>query len=205
MKFKLFLPVALSATLLFLNACSNDEIKDEQPKEAVLIPLVTVENVTEKDFKHEITIQGSVDSDKDALINAEASGVIKTIHVKEGQKVSKGQSLITIDSQVLQSTIEEVENSLELATYMFNKQQKLMDEGVGVEFDFETAKNNKIALEKKIKTMRSQRGKTVVKAPFSGYIENIVVSEGEMAAPQIPLLRVVDNKNINIEASISEN
>ena len=53
--------------------------------------------------------------------------------------------------------------------------------------------------------MRSQQGKTVVRAPFSGVIDDIMVNAGEMAAPQIPLLRIVNNSNITINATLSEN
>ncbi len=205
MNIKRYTVIVLSATMLLTSSCGSDADTDDKQEETVLIPLVTTSTVLQKEFKHELSAQGDVKSDQDALINAEASGVIKKIHAKEGQRVVRGQVLITIDSQILQSTIEEVENSLELATYMYEKQKKLMDEGVGTEFDFKTAKNNKIALEKKLKTMRSQKGKTLVKAPFSGFVESLMVNEGEMAAPQIPLLRVVNIKKVSVESDISEN
>lgn len=191
---------SLKAELLLV----NESIAELDTTKEDYTPIVSVEDLVVKEFVHKVEVQGSVESDKDALINAEASGTIRVIHVKEGQRVSQGQSLITIDSQILQSTIEEVENSLELATYMYEKQEKLMEEGVGVEIEYETAKNNKLALEKKLKTMQSQRGKTVVKAPFSGIVDNIMVNIGEMAVPQFPLLRIVNNKEVNIKASVSE-
>ena len=53
--------------------------------------------------------------------------------------------------------------------------QKLMDEGLGVEMEYEQARNQKKALEQKLKTLRSQQGKTVVRAPFSGVIDDIFV------------------------------
>ncbi|MFT5824416.1 MAG: membrane fusion protein (multidrug efflux system) [Crocinitomix sp.] len=170
-----------------------------------VVPIVTADKVSVQDFVHQVNIPGTVETDQNALINAESSGVIKRIHVREGQTVSKGQTLITIDSEILASTLEELKASLELADYMFEKQQTLKDKGVGLEIEYEQAKNQKLSLEKKIKTMRSQQGKTVVRAPFSGVIDDIMVNEGEMAAPQIPLLRIVNNSNVTINATLSEN
>ena len=167
--------------------------------------VVTAEEVQIKDFVHKIEVQGAVETDKNAMINAEASGTIRQVHVKEGQKVSKGQALVTIDAAILSSQIEEVETQLELANFMYEKQKKLMDEGVGTEIEFEQAKSNKNRLESSIKTMKSQQGKTVVRAPFSGTIDEVRISLGEMAAPGVPLLRLVDNKDVKITASISEN
>lgn len=183
----------------------NVKIEALDTAKSVLIPIVTGSKVVVEDFVHRVEVPGTVETDQNALINAESSGSIKRIHVKEGQRVSKGQTLITIDSEILSSTMEELKTSLELADYMFEKQQELKDQGVGVEIEYEQAKNQKLSLEKKIKTLGSQRGKTIVRAPFSGVVDDIMVSQGEMAAPQIPLLRIVNNSKVTINASLSEN
>jgi multidrug efflux pump subunit AcrA (membrane-fusion protein) len=167
--------------------------------------IVTAGDVEIKNFVHKIEIQGAVDTENNAMLNAEASGVIREVHVKEGQRVSQGQALITIDAAILSSQILEIETQLDLAVYMYEKQKKLMDEGVGTEIAFEQAKAQKNALESSIRTMKSQQGKTVVRAPFSGTIDEVRVSLGEMAAPGVPLLRLVDNSDVKITASISEN
>lgn len=183
----------------------NAEIEAMDTTKVVSTPLVTVTTIRMEDFSHKVEVPGTVETDLNSLINAEASGVITKIHVKEGQKVTKGQSLISIDAEILSSNIAELETSLELAEYMFEKQQRLMDQGVGIEIEYEQAKNQKLSLEKKLKTLKSQRGKTVVKAPFTGVIDDIMVNVGEMAAPQFPLLRIVNNNSVTINASLSEN
>jgi len=152
-----------------------------------------------------VEVQGAVETDQNALVNPETSSTIRVIHVKEGQKGSKGQALVTIDAEILQSSISEIETQLEMATYMFEKQQKLMEEGVGVEIEYEQAKNQKKSLEKRIQTMRSQKGKSIVRAPFAGTIDDIMINIGEMASPAFPLLRLVNNKYVTISASLSEN
>jgi RND family efflux transporter MFP subunit len=183
----------------------NEKIAALDTAEADLTPIVTSAQVEQKDFVHKVEVQGSVETDENVLVTAESQGTIRAIHVKEGQRVSKGQPLITIDSEILASTIDEVETSLEMANYMFEKQQKLMDEGVGVEVEYEQSRNQKKALEQKLKTMRSQQGKTVVRAPFAGVIDDIMISLGDMASPMNPLMRLVNNKNITISASLAEN
>ncbi|MBI3135012.1 MAG: efflux RND transporter periplasmic adaptor subunit [Bacteroidetes bacterium] len=183
----------------------NDQIALLDTSGADLTPMVSATVVEQKDFVHKVEVQGAVETDENVLLTAESQGVIRVIHVREGQKVSQGQALMTIDSEILASTINEVETSLEMAEYMFEKQQKLMDEGVGVEIEYEQAKNQKKSLEQKLKTMRSQQGKTVVRAPFGGVVDEIMVSLGDMASPMNPLLRIVNNKNITIAASLAEN
>jgi membrane fusion protein (multidrug efflux system) len=183
----------------------NQQIAELDTAAAGFNPIVSAENVITKDFTHKIEIQGSVETDQNAMMNAEAQGTIRRVHVKEGQKVSQGQALITLDAAIISSQIQEMQTQLELANYMFEKQKKLMEEGVGTEIEYEQAKAQKNSLESSIKTMQSQQGKTVVRAPFSGVIDEVMVSIGDMAAPGVPLLRIVNNKDVKITASLSEN
>ncbi len=183
----------------------NAQIEELDTATVEFIPIVTASKVKQENFVHKVEVPGTVETDQNALINAESSGVIKKVHVKEGQRVSKGQTLISIDAELLAANMKELETSLELAEYMFEKQSQLKKQGVGVEIEYEQAKNQKLALEQKLQTLRTQTGKTVVRAPFSGVIDDIMVNEGEMAAPQIPLLRIVNNKQVTINASLSEN
>ncbi|UKN01951.1 efflux RND transporter periplasmic adaptor subunit [Paracrocinitomix mangrovi] len=183
----------------------NEKIQALDTNTRIINPLVSAEEVAVKKFKHKIEIQGSVETDKNAMINSEASGKVTSVHVQEGQKVSQGQALVTIDATILSSQIQEIETQLELATYMYDKQKKLMDEGVGTEIEYEQAKAQKNSLEKSLQTMRSQRGKTVVRAPFSGVIDEVMIHMGEMASPGVPLMRVVNNSDVKITASLSEN
>jgi RND family efflux transporter MFP subunit len=183
----------------------NAQIETLDTSKSSAIPMVTTSVVKIEDFVHKVRVPGTVETDENALINSEASGVIKQIHVKEGARVTKGQVLITIDSEILSATMDELETSLELANYMFEKQTSLKEKGVGIEIEYEQARNQKLSLEQKMKTLRSQQGKSIVRAPFSGIVDDIMVNQGEMAAPQIPLLRIVNNDNVTITSSLSEN
>ncbi|WP_027421535.1 efflux RND transporter periplasmic adaptor subunit [Crocinitomix catalasitica] len=183
----------------------NHKISELDTAEVASLPIVTATKVKIEDFVHKVEVPGTVETDQNSLITAEASGLITKIYVKEGAKVSKGQTLALIDSEILAANIEELQASLELADYMVKKQEQLHDKGVGVEIEYEQAKNQKLSLEKRIKTLRSQQGKTTVRAPFSGIIDDIMVNEGEMAAPQVPLMRLVNNSTVTINASMAEN
>ena len=131
---------SLKNALIEINAL----IAELDTAKASVIPIVTAEKVKLEDFSHKVEIPGTVETDLHALINAESNGVIQQIHVREGDYVSKGQLLITFDSEILASTMNELETSLDLANYMFEKQQELKDKGVGVEVEYEQAKNQKL-------------------------------------------------------------
>ena len=179
----------------------------EQPtteKEILLSPLVNLEAAQEKTFVHKITVQGNVETEKDVLLNAEIGGLVVQVHVRSGDKVTAGQTLVTLDGAMLSSSAEELKSQLEYAEYMLQKQEELKKRGVGSEFDYKTALNQVNSLKTKLNSLNVQRGKMLIRAPFSGVIDEVYAKSGQMAGPQAPLMRLVNNEKVDITASISE-
>lgn len=174
-----------------------------EKKESV-VPLVTLGTIEKKNFVHKIIVQGSVETDEDVLLNAELGGLITQVHVQEGQRVSVGQVLVSLDAAMISSSMQELDTQLEYAQYMLDKQEELKKRGVGSEFEYKAAKNQVDGLKSKMKSLGTQRGKSSIKAPFSGVIDKIYAKNGQIAGPQSPLLRLVNNQEINITADISE-
>jgi multidrug efflux pump subunit AcrA (membrane-fusion protein) len=76
---------------------------------------VTVEEVRDTLFEHYIDVQGSVDARENVNVSARVPGVITAIFVREGQQVTKGQTLAQIDDQVLRANMAELSTQLDLA------------------------------------------------------------------------------------------
>lgn len=172
---------------------------------AEVFPDVTIAIVEQKPFAEKVTFQGTVEADKNVLVSPQSSGVIRGIFVKEGQKVSAGKTLASLDSDILNRNVAEVEKALELANYMFEKQLKLKEQGVGVELQYEQAKNQKESLERKLATLGTQASKSRVTSPITGYVDDILPKVGEMANPGMPMFRVINLNKVTVKADISEN
>ena len=183
-------------------ACSSEEKKTIA--ETSFLPLVEIETADVKPFKHTINAQGNVETDQDILLTAEMGGLITKVNVKSGDRVAAGQTLVLLDAALINSGAQEIETQLEYAEYMLKKQEELKSKGVGSEFDYETARNAVKSLRAKLNSLNTQRGKSAIKAPFSGIIDVVYAKQGQMAGPQSPLLRLVNNSNVEITASISE-
>ena len=196
---KLTYIVILAASFL---ACSSEEKKTVS--ETSFLPLVEIETADVKPFKHTINAQGNVETDQDILLTAEMGGLITKVNVKSGDRVAAGQNLVLLDAALINSGAQEIETQLEYAEYMLKKQEELKSKGIGSEFDYETARNAVKSLRAKLNSLNTQRGKSAIKAPFSGIIDVVYAKQGQMAGPQSPLLRLVNNSNVEITASISE-
>jgi len=165
---------------------------------------VEVGSLVKKEFAHYLKVHGVAEASNNILINPEVGGAIKAIHVREGQKVSKGHKLVTIDNSTVVSNINSLKSQLEFATIMFDKQKSLFDQNIGTEVQYLQAKNQKESLENSIKTLQSQLSRFIIRAPVSGTVDQIFPKRGELAAPQMPLVRVVNLDKIFIEADVSE-
>ncbi len=184
-----------------LESCTQTESED---KDETFLPLVKIEKAELKTFKHKISVQGNVETDQDVLLNSEMGGSVTKIHVVEGQKVTQGQVLVSLDASILASNANEIRTQLNYAEYMLSKQEELHKRGVGTEFEYETAKNQVNSLKSRLGSISSQQNKTTIRAPFSGTIDRVFAKDGQVVGPQIPLVRLVNNNNINVVADISE-
>lgn len=169
------------------------------------IAYVNLDTVRSCMFKHYIQVQGTIESDNNIFIPPQASGVVKKIYVKEGDKVSRGQLLAELDGAVYERNIAELENSLKLATTIFERQQRLWDKKIGSEIQYLQAKNNKEGLEKKLETVKEQYKLTKLTAPINGTVDEIRIKEGEAASAGIGAIRIVQLSALKIKAKLSEN
>lgn len=167
-------------------------------------PLVSLDEVRIQPFVHQIDVQGNIETERDALINSESGGIIRDILVKEGQRVSKGQVLVQIDAAVISESINELNTAIEFAQYNYDKQKELFDKGVGSEFQLKQAKSNLDNLKSRLQGLKTQRGKFAITAPFDGVIDQVFPKIGEMAGPQSPVIRLVNNREVKVSAEISE-
>lgn len=166
---------------------------------------VTVFTTKDTIFKHYIALQGIVVSDKNVLLKPEKSGTIKQIFVKEGQAVSKGQTLVQLDASSLYDKVIELKTQLALANTTFERQERLWNQKIGSEMQYLSAKTQKEALENSLKSLHTQIGKMKIKAPFSGVIDAILPKVGELIGSQSPVIRLINLNKVHIEAEVPEN
>ena len=168
-------------------------------------PLVTAFQVKTINFNHFLELQGSVATKQNLILYPEFSGLLTKVYVKEGQKVVKGQLLATIDDAGLSEQVAQMEVQLSLAKTTFERQKRLWEQKIGSEIEFLQAKATYEGQENAVNQMKSQLAKTLVRAPFSGIIDDIITEQGTVVgAGASQLLRIVNLDNMYIEAEVPE-
>ena len=115
---------------------------DPTPKE-VSYTLVSTVTPKKAQFEHRIDVRGGIQSRSNIILSAEMAGKIQKILVKEGQKVSKGQTILVINADVIRNNIAELKTGIDLANTLFERQKKLWDQQIGTEIQYLQSKNNK--------------------------------------------------------------
>ena len=191
-----------------LNEISNELQSVENAISALdtLKRLMTVTSfkAVEKEFNHYIEVQGVVKADKTIELRAEMGGSITAILIKQGQRVSKGQVLATLESSVIDNSVLQLKTQLDLATTTYERQARLWDQKIGSELQFLQLKAQKEALENSLNSLKAQARKMKVVAPFSGVIDQVFAKTGELVSAQTPFLRLVNLDNVYVESEITE-
>ncbi|MCF8331648.1 MAG: efflux RND transporter periplasmic adaptor subunit [Bacteroidales bacterium] len=177
------------------NSLSNDSIYAAP---------VNIKIIKPETFVHKIEVNGTVEAEQQANISPEINGQIKQIYVNEGQRVSKGRLLAELSTEVTRKSIQEIKTSLELARTTYKKQKKLWDQNIGSEIQYLQAKNQIESLESSLETMKAQLDMAKIKAPFSGIVDDIFMKVGDLAIPGTPVMNIVNLRQLNVNADISE-
>jgi RND family efflux transporter MFP subunit len=169
------------------------------------VPLITTFTAKQVVFKHTLEIQGNVTTKNLLVITPEYNGILTNVYVKEGQNVSKGQILAKIDDGGLSQQLAQMQIQADLAKTTFERQKRLWDQKIGSEIQYLQAKSAYESQEEAIKQMNQQLAKTIVRAPFSGTIDDVITEQGSVVgAGQTPLMRIVNLSNMYIETDVPE-
>jgi RND family efflux transporter MFP subunit len=197
----------------FVISCTPDkEVIETETSVSVSVGLPSL--VTD----NKISVSGQIESRNTAVISTRMMGFISGIHVNPGDKVDRGQLLVSISNDDIQAKraqavamISEAEAALQDAEKDFNRFEKLHKQGSASEKEFENAllRYNavKAQVEASHQVMRetdAMLAYTNLTAPFSGVVTQKHVHEGSMANPGMPILTLEQPNGFDIRAMVSE-
>lgn len=161
---------------------------------------------------------GTVKAKNAGVIASKIMGSVTSVAVQEGQRVGRGQTLLTIDdSDIAQkvraaaSAVESARQQKQLADVTFSRYEKLYNEKAlsRQEFDqVETQKKIAGSEYERAKAMlgeaRTFQGFAHVRAPFAGVVTGKKIDPGSMAMPGMQLLTVEDTSAFLVETAVDE-
>lgn len=220
---------ALLAGPLFFGGCSGSDADKAQVQRKTITGVETVV-AGAKSHAEEVEAAGTVKAANIGVISSKAMGTVTSILVKEGERVRKGQTLLTLDdSDVAQKAaaaeaglkeaslgLESARRQMEQMEATYQRYQKLHEakavsrqefDNISLQRDqarlgYEAMKESVQRAKASSSEAKVYRGYTRVASPFTGIVSEIKIDEGSMAAPGVPLVVIEDDSSFTIEASL---
>jgi membrane fusion protein, multidrug efflux system len=182
----------------------NELIAKTQGDSVQNIVLVNVQNLKPSVFKSYVSVQGRVDAEENVSLSSQMPGTIIKIYVKAGDAVSPGQVLAETDARAIQQSISDLQTNTELVNQLYEKQKALWEQKIGTEVQYLQAKTQKESMEKKMAALQEQLRMSKIISPIEGTVDAVDIKLGQLVAPGMPAIRVVNFKNLKLKADIAE-
>lgn len=202
-----------SLSVLFMMSCGSNEKK--QVDNIVIVKTMPAQAMADKSGQG---YAGTIEELNGTPLSFSYPGTIKTLHLKEGQKVSSGQLLGTIDAStnqnavvVAQATTVSAEEALKQAEDAYRRMKMLHDNGSlpeikWIEVETKVAQARQMLRQAKASEQIARKGlaDTRLVAPFSGYIVRKTADVGQNVLPGQSVASLVKIDQVKVKLSVPE-
>ncbi|HKK62129.1 MAG TPA: efflux RND transporter periplasmic adaptor subunit, partial [Bacteroidales bacterium] len=142
-----------------------------------------------------IRATGKLATRTEMKLSFKTGGILEELNVKEGQQVSKGMLLATLDLSEIDARVKQTATSYEKAKRDYQRAQNLYQDSV---VTLETVQNAKSAYdiaiaEKEIAEFNHRHSR--IKAPADGKIQKVLLEVNEISAPGHPVILFATTEN----------
>ena len=198
---KRILAALLAASMALCAGCgsqSDDTAEDDQTPSGTA---VEVTEVTQGAMSTEYSVNGKVAADNEVQVFPMLAGQVLTLSVSEGDKVSKGQTLLSVDTSTVTSTmyslresynatktatdkaIENAQISVQQAQLAVENTEALLEAGAAAEQDLTKAKQGLEQAQAGVAQARAQQAASLAQIQASMDQINKQASLGTVTAP----------------------
>lgn len=167
---------------------------------------VSVETATvaSAPIRSSVTAVGTLIAEASATLRAEVPGQILAVHFREGQRVAKGDRLFSIEAAVLEAEVNEARANVNRSESAFKRAQELYQKDLISGTDFDAARANFDVDSARLRSSQARLAKTMIRAPFDGYVGLRRINVGDYATTGQELVDVVQLDPLRVEFSVPE-
>jgi len=173
----------------------------QQPMQRPMLP-VDVVVATPRQIENTIKITGAVQANESVALRSEISGKIERILFKEGQRVKKGDILLTINDDEILAQVERLKYTQKLNEEIEFRQRQLLEKQAISREEYDIALTTVNTTLSDLKEREARLSKHSIRAPFDGIIGLRQVSEGSYISPNDLIANIYSIDPIKIEFSV---
>jgi membrane fusion protein (multidrug efflux system) len=147
---------------------------------------------------------GTLTAEASATLRAELPGQIIGVHFSEGQPLAKGAKLFSIEATVLEAEVNEARANANRSEAALQRAQELAAKQLVSRTDYDTARANYDVDVARLRSSQARLSKTVIRAPFDGFVGLRRINIGDYATIGQELVDVVQLDPLRVDFSVPE-
>ncbi|QIZ78711.1 efflux RND transporter periplasmic adaptor subunit [Ferrimonas lipolytica] len=184
---------------------SEDESADKATIAAVKEPVEVMAKLMQaQPIQREVNLYGRTAPDRMATLRAEVRGRITAILAERGSAVVAGQPLVKLHQRDLPQQLARAQTTLQQQTLDFNGAQKLAKQGLQGELQLAQAKAGLASAEAEVARLQLEIDHTIIRAPFTGVLNERYVEIGDYLGVSDPVAMVADLDPLVVNAEVTE-
>ncbi len=166
-------------------------------------PVITATAVNEQ-FADVIEALGTLKANNSVTITSTVTELVTEVHFTDGQRVKKGDLLVSMDTSDELALLQEEQARLGEAKRLVKRLQPLTAQNATSKSALDAQKSIVKVAEAKIKGIQSQIAKRQIRAPFDGLVGFSDISVGTLAQPGFELATIDDDAIMKMDFSVPE-
>lgn len=152
----------------------------------------------------EVEALGTLAADESIVIAPEIAGRVVALGFREGERVSKDQPLVMLDTAILDAELKQAQADLSLARDNFERNRSLVQRGAGTQVALEQATAQLASQEARLQLAQAKLALATIKAPFNGVVGLRSVGVGDYVSVGKQLITLTNIDPIKVDFRVPE-
>lgn len=195
--------IAAVILVLRMNKRTNQQKTDLASVVSSSIP-VQIDVVKKEEYTTDFKSNGTIEPIKELVYVSDVSGRIINILIDKGAWVSKGQTLINVDDEMLKADFIASEAAYNAIKIDYERFTKASEAGGVTKQQLDNMRTQQIAAESRYRTSKRRFEDATIKSPMAGYINERYVEVGAYLNPGARLFDIVDDSQLKLRCNVTE-
>jgi len=135
----------------------------------------------------------------------EIPGKIFEVKVDIGDAVKNNEILAALDPSEMQANFNQAKARYDLSSQALKRYKDLKSKGFISNQELDRANSEYLIAKAQVDLYSVKLEQTMIRAPFSGYIQNRFLDAGTVIRPGAPILEIIDSKSVEAHVSVPTN
>ena len=160
--------------------------------------------VESRAVEQSVEVLGELRAIESIDITAKVSDVIERIHYQDGQRVKKGEPLVTFNQQQERALLKEKQIAAQQAKAQYQRLKNLQGRATVSQSRIDEQYRDWQVLEAQIGTIQTQLADRKITAPFAGQLGLTQVNAGQFVEVGTPLVKLVNSRKMQLDLMVSQ-